>query len=61
MTTDKYFRSESGRTAKVIKNNSSWLVVFFDKEQLVSNLRAEYPTLKQAKRDVTSWLQCGLI
>ena len=61
MNTDKYFRHESGRSAKVVKFGSKYLCVFFDKDQLSSGLNEKFATLKEAKRAINSWLESGLV
>jgi hypothetical protein len=59
--TATWIRSESGRSSKVVKLSNSWLCVYFDKEELTSNLNQEFKTKKEALRSGQYWVDTYLI
>ena len=61
MTTAKWIRSESGRSSKIVKTDKNWLCVYFDKDQLVSNLNQYFKTKKEAVRSGQYWVDTYLI
>jgi hypothetical protein len=56
-----FIRHESGRSSKIVKFNNKWLCVYFDKDELVSNLNQEFKTKKEAVRSGQYWVDTYLI
>jgi hypothetical protein len=56
-----FIRHESGRSSKIVKFNNKWLCVYFDKDELQSNLKEQFKTKKEAVRSGDYWVKYNLL
>jgi hypothetical protein len=52
-----YIRHESGRSSKIVKLNNNWLCIYFNKDELQSNLKETFATKKEAIRSGEYWVK----